>query len=169
MPLRPWSAANSPAARPAPDAGKKIAEKMAAARGSRNRSNALAVGSQGVSEGTSMLLGNPHFPWAGRNRMWESQPHDSGQRSMFRARACWVSRWSISGTMTTSRGVIRCPPSRRSACLKRRSCPGIRRSISSTGKVESMNLAAGHRGREERGRHDRPRESDVVVNPDTVR
>ncbi|WMX44069.1 penicillin acylase family protein [Streptomyces roseicoloratus] len=35
-------------------------------------SNALAVGSQGVAGGTSMMLANPHFPWQGKNRMWQS-------------------------------------------------------------------------------------------------
>ncbi|MGV9688343.1 penicillin acylase family protein [Streptomyces sp. NPDC003444] len=35
-------------------------------------SNALAVGAQGVSGGTGMLLANPHFPWQGKNRMWQS-------------------------------------------------------------------------------------------------
>jgi acyl-homoserine-lactone acylase len=52
----------------------KIREAMAASRqqGSMG-SNALAVGSQGVSGGTSMLLANPHFPWQGKNRMWQSQ------------------------------------------------------------------------------------------------
>ncbi|HEY3505760.1 MAG TPA: penicillin acylase family protein [Actinocatenispora sp.] len=65
--------ATSPKARPAADAGQKIVEAMA--RGHQNDigSNALAVGAQGVSGGGSMLLGNPHFPWQGKNRMWEAQ------------------------------------------------------------------------------------------------
>ncbi|WP_455711166.1 penicillin acylase family protein [Streptomyces atroolivaceus] len=51
----------------------KIREAMAASRQDSMGSNALAVGSQGVSGGTSMLLANPHFPWQGKNRMWQSQ------------------------------------------------------------------------------------------------
>lgn len=51
----------------------KIREAMAASREDSMGSNALAVGSQGVSGGTSMLLANPHFPWQGKNRMWQSQ------------------------------------------------------------------------------------------------
>ncbi|MCG6498372.1 penicillin acylase family protein [Kitasatospora sp. A2-31] len=72
-------AAPSPAAAPAvspEETAAKIREAMAASRqqGSMG-SNALAVGSQGVAPGTgtSMLLANPHFPWQGKNRMWQSQ------------------------------------------------------------------------------------------------
>ncbi|MFE5585913.1 penicillin acylase family protein [Kitasatospora sp. NPDC056531] len=56
------------------ETGNRIREAMAAARqqGSMG-SNALAVGSQGVSGGTGMLLANPHFPWQGKNRMWQAQ------------------------------------------------------------------------------------------------
>ncbi|MFZ4300285.1 penicillin acylase family protein [Streptomyces cinereoruber] len=50
----------------------KIGEALAANRRQSMGSNALAVGSQGVSGGTGMLLANPHFPWHGKNRMWQS-------------------------------------------------------------------------------------------------
>ncbi|MDJ0463849.1 penicillin acylase family protein [Streptomyces sp. H27-C3] len=66
----------SPAAQPASSPAKtaaKIRDAMAASRQQSMGSNALAVGSQGVSDGTSMLLANPHFPWQGKNRMWQSQ------------------------------------------------------------------------------------------------
>ncbi|WP_251060329.1 penicillin acylase family protein [Streptomyces sp. ISL-100] len=66
----------SPAAQPASSPAKtaaKIRDAMAASRQQSMGSNALAVGSQGVSGGTSMLLANPHFPWQGKNRMWQSQ------------------------------------------------------------------------------------------------
>lgn len=77
------SAAARPAA-PSKDAAKaakksaartaeKIREAMAVSRQQSMGSNALAVGSQGVSGGRSMLLANPHFPWQGKNRMWQSQ------------------------------------------------------------------------------------------------
>ncbi|KJS53058.1 penicillin acylase family protein [Streptomyces rubellomurinus] len=67
------SAAAQPALSPE-ETGNRIREAMAAARqqGAMG-SNALAVGSQGVSGGTSMLLANPHFPWQGKNRMWQAQ------------------------------------------------------------------------------------------------
>ncbi|MFF5932410.1 penicillin acylase family protein [Streptomyces sp. NPDC012508] len=66
----------SGAARPAPtpkETAAKIRDAMAVSRRQSMGSNALAVGSQGVSGGTSMLLANPHFPWQGKNRMWQSQ------------------------------------------------------------------------------------------------
>ncbi|MFG2640522.1 penicillin acylase family protein [Streptomyces sp. NPDC048370] len=75
----------SPAARPGPSApgappasspaktAAKIRDALAVSRQQSMGSNALAVGSQGVSGGTSMLLANPHFPWQGKNRMWQSQ------------------------------------------------------------------------------------------------
>lgn len=50
----------------------RIREAMAASRRQNMGSNALAVGAQGVSGGTGMMLANPHFPWQGKNRMWQS-------------------------------------------------------------------------------------------------
>ncbi|GGK73167.1 penicillin acylase family protein [Mangrovihabitans endophyticus] len=35
-------------------------------------SNAIAAGSQGVAAGAGVLLGNPHFPWQGSRRFWQS-------------------------------------------------------------------------------------------------
>ncbi|MEU8758825.1 penicillin acylase family protein [Streptomyces sp. NPDC048659] len=70
------------AARRAQDAretARKIRDAMAASRRDGLGSNALAVGSQGVSGGTGMLLANPHFPWQGKNRMWQSQLTIPGQ------------------------------------------------------------------------------------------
>lgn len=36
-------------------------------------SNAIAVGSAGTTNRRGLLLGNPHFPWHGGNRFWQSQ------------------------------------------------------------------------------------------------
>ncbi|WP_442813508.1 penicillin acylase family protein [Streptomyces sp. NBC_01754] len=66
------SSAAQPASSPARTAA-KIRDAMAESRRRSMGSNALAVGSQGVSGGTGMLLANPHFPWQGKNRMWQSQ------------------------------------------------------------------------------------------------
>ncbi|WP_251056103.1 penicillin acylase family protein [Streptomyces sp. ISL-94] len=66
------SAAAQPASSPAKTAT-EIRDAMAVSRQQSMGSNALAVGSQGVSGGTGMLLANPHFPWQGKNRMWQSQ------------------------------------------------------------------------------------------------
>jgi acyl-homoserine-lactone acylase len=34
-------------------------------------SNAWAFGKEVTANGSGMLLGNPHFPWAGVNRFWQ--------------------------------------------------------------------------------------------------
>lgn len=34
-------------------------------------SNAWAFGREATGTGAAMLLGNPHFPWAGVNRFWQ--------------------------------------------------------------------------------------------------
>jgi acyl-homoserine-lactone acylase len=36
-------------------------------------SNAVAVGAQGTTSGGAVLLGNPHYPWQGSRRFWQSQ------------------------------------------------------------------------------------------------
>ncbi|MFF0561249.1 penicillin acylase family protein [Streptomyces sp. NPDC004266] len=64
--------AQAPVESPARTA-KRISDALAKSRRQNMGSNALAVGSQGVSGGTGMLLANPHFPWQGKNRMWQSQ------------------------------------------------------------------------------------------------
>ncbi|MGW6568637.1 penicillin acylase family protein [Streptomyces sp. NPDC054975] len=71
----PGASAAAPATKPASSPARtaaKIRDAMAVSRQQSMGSNALAVGSQGVSGGTSMLLANPHFPWQGKNRMWQS-------------------------------------------------------------------------------------------------
>ncbi|WP_203217769.1 penicillin acylase family protein [Nocardia terpenica] len=55
------------------EVARKISDEMAAAHEHGIGSDALAAGSEGVASGTGVLLGNPHFPWQGRNRMWQSQ------------------------------------------------------------------------------------------------
>ncbi|MET8627137.1 penicillin acylase family protein [Kitasatospora sp. NPDC004669] len=69
----PGAAAAAPPAVSAEETASKIRDAMAVSRRQSMGSNALAVGAQGVSGGTSMLLANPHFPWQGKNRMWQSQ------------------------------------------------------------------------------------------------
>lgn len=59
-------------ARPARDAGKRIAAKLKANHEQGIGSNAIAAGADGVSEGKSVLLGNPHFPWQGSLRLWQA-------------------------------------------------------------------------------------------------
>ncbi|MFB9928534.1 penicillin acylase family protein [Amycolatopsis halotolerans] len=75
----PSVAAAPPRALPAEETARRIADAVAAARRQGMGSNALAVGAQGVSGGTAMLLANPHFPWQGKNRMWQSHLTIPGQ------------------------------------------------------------------------------------------
>lgn len=64
--------ADSPAAQPPPDLAERTAELLTANHDKGIGSNALAVGSAGVADGKSMLLGNPHFPWYGKNRFYQA-------------------------------------------------------------------------------------------------
>jgi acyl-homoserine-lactone acylase len=75
----PAASAASPV-RPAPPVPSAAQVRALAARLSPARlagaagSNALAVGSAGTRDGQhGMLLGNPHFPWAGTERFYEAQ------------------------------------------------------------------------------------------------
>jgi acyl-homoserine-lactone acylase len=36
-------------------------------------SNGIAIGADGTAQGRSVLLGNPHYPWQGGRRFWQSQ------------------------------------------------------------------------------------------------
>lgn len=64
--------AGTPAAPPT-DAGAAVARFQEAAAGRDMGSNAIAVGSAGTANGKGLLLGNPHFPWHGARRFWQTQ------------------------------------------------------------------------------------------------
>jgi acyl-homoserine-lactone acylase len=50
------------------------AAQVRAALGNKDMgSNAIAVGSAGTANGRGLLLGNPHYPWHGGRRFWQSQ------------------------------------------------------------------------------------------------
>ncbi len=42
-------------------------------------SNAYGFGAEATKTGRGMLLGNPHFPWDGAERLWQTHLHDPGQ------------------------------------------------------------------------------------------
>lgn len=42
-------------------------------------SNGIAIGADGTAEGSSLLLGNPHFIWQGINRFWQAHLTVPGQ------------------------------------------------------------------------------------------
>jgi acyl-homoserine-lactone acylase len=65
----PPTAPTPPAAVPA-----DAADRVRAALGDKDMgSNAIAVGSAGTVNGRGLLLGNPHYPWHGGRRFWQSQ------------------------------------------------------------------------------------------------
>ncbi len=50
------------------------ARRVRAALGNKDMgSNAIAIGSDGTANGRGLLLGNPHYPWHGGRRFWQSQ------------------------------------------------------------------------------------------------
>ena len=66
----PPAAPSTPAPVPA-----DAADRVVAALGDRTDmgSNAIAVGRDGTANGRGLLLGNPHYPWHGGRRFWQSQ------------------------------------------------------------------------------------------------
>ncbi|WP_181773270.1 penicillin acylase family protein [Amycolatopsis pittospori] len=58
----------------APDAARRIADGFRKATGSGELgSNGIAIGGDGTRSGGGLLLGNPHYPWQGGRRFWQSQ------------------------------------------------------------------------------------------------
>jgi len=69
---RPPAAAAAALAAPAVDlADAAQAMRDAGLLDSRLGSNAWAFGKDSTLNGSGLLLGNPHFPWAGVNRFWQ--------------------------------------------------------------------------------------------------
>ncbi|MGF1424943.1 penicillin acylase family protein [Kitasatospora sp. LaBMicrA B282] len=78
-----WTGAQPPTPAPAPAAAPaaagrpdiaRLAAALAADRSGAPGSNALAIGSAGTRDGgPGILLGNPHLPWAGAERLYEVQ------------------------------------------------------------------------------------------------
>jgi acyl-homoserine-lactone acylase len=71
------TAAQPPPASTAPPARRMpadVVDKVRAALGKRDMgSNAIAIGSDGTANRRGLLLGNPHFPWHGGRRFWQTQ------------------------------------------------------------------------------------------------
>ncbi|WP_447040845.1 penicillin acylase family protein [Streptomyces sp. DSM 118878] len=69
---RPPAESGATPRRPA-DAAAGLAAAVRAARGEGEMgSNALAIGAEGTRAGRGVLLANPHFPWQGMRRLWQS-------------------------------------------------------------------------------------------------
>ncbi|MBB5856140.1 penicillin acylase family protein [Amycolatopsis umgeniensis] len=69
---QPPSTKDVPAAEP--DTAPRIAEGFRKAMGTGELgSNGIAIGGDGTRSGGGLLLGNPHYPWQGGRRFWQSQ------------------------------------------------------------------------------------------------
>jgi acyl-homoserine-lactone acylase len=56
-----------------PSAARMISELQLTRQDQGLGSNAIGVGESGSTDGGSVLLGNPHYPWQGARRFWQSQ------------------------------------------------------------------------------------------------
>ncbi len=69
---QPPSAKDTPAA--GPEAAPAIASELRKALGTGELgSNGIAIGGDATRSGGGLLLGNPHYPWQGGRRFWQSQ------------------------------------------------------------------------------------------------
>lgn len=89
-------AAPGPAAGPDPAATAQAARRLFAADSADMGSNAVAFGGQVTANGRGLLLGNPHYPWHGGRRFWQSQQTIPGELN--------VSGASLLGTVGVSIG-----------------------------------------------------------------
>ncbi|MEW2553157.1 penicillin acylase family protein [Streptomyces zhihengii] len=89
-------AARGPAAAPDPAATAAAARRLFAAESADMGSNAVAFGGQVTANGHGLLLGNPHYPWHGGRRFWQSQQTIPGELN--------VSGASLLGTVGVSIG-----------------------------------------------------------------
>src|SRR4029077_16113247 len=71
------AAALSPAA--TARTGHALATALRGQFGSSMGSNAVAIGSAGTRDHRGLLLGNPHFPWIGPERLYQAPPPIPGQ------------------------------------------------------------------------------------------
>src|SRR5215470_5128529 len=71
-PPKAGTVAAQPSAAATAKTGRALAAALRAQRGSMG-SNAVAIGSAGTSDHRGLLLGNPHFPWIGTERFYQSQ------------------------------------------------------------------------------------------------
>jgi acyl-homoserine-lactone acylase len=69
----PPAGPSTPAPVPADAADRVLATLRENGVGSDMGSNAIAVGKDGTANGRGVLLGNPHYPWHGGRRFWQSQ------------------------------------------------------------------------------------------------
>ncbi|WP_121750619.1 penicillin acylase family protein [Streptomyces sp. E2N166] len=86
----------APEGKPGADATARAARELFAADNAGMGSNAVAFGGHTTANGRGLLLGNPHYPWHGGRRFWQSQQTIPGRLN--------VAGGSLLGTTTVSIG-----------------------------------------------------------------
>ncbi|WP_418955406.1 penicillin acylase family protein [Streptomyces tritici] len=76
---RPPAAGATPGAAPDPGRAATAARELFAAEGADMGSNAVAFRGDTTANGRGLLLGNPHYPWHGGRRFWQSQQTIPGE------------------------------------------------------------------------------------------
>ncbi|MFD5255372.1 penicillin acylase family protein [Streptomyces bobili] len=92
----PTTGTSTPSAAPDPARTARAAAGLFAADSANMGSNAVAFGASTTANGRGLLLGNPHYPWQGGRRFWQSQQTIPGRLN--------VSGASLLGTPTVSIG-----------------------------------------------------------------
>ncbi|MGW1184877.1 penicillin acylase family protein [Streptomyces drozdowiczii] len=92
---RPPAGAPDPAP-PSPSGAAEAAERLLSARDADMGSNAVAFSGGTTANGRGLLLGNPHYPWEGGRRFWQSQQTIPGRLD--------VAGGSLLGSATVSIG-----------------------------------------------------------------
>ncbi|MFE0799994.1 penicillin acylase family protein [Streptomyces sp. NPDC058812] len=90
------STAAAPEEKPKAEATARAARELFAADNADMGSNAVAFGGRTTANGRGLLLGNPHYPWHGGRRFWQSQQTIPGRLN--------VAGGSLLGTTTVSIG-----------------------------------------------------------------
>ncbi|CAM5742680.1 penicillin acylase family protein [Streptomyces hirsutus] len=81
---------------PSPEEAARAARELFAADRADMGSNAVAFSGEATANGRGLLLGNPHYPWQGGRRFWQSQQTIPGELN--------VAGGSLLGTVTVSIG-----------------------------------------------------------------
>jgi acyl-homoserine-lactone acylase len=92
----PGGSAEAPAGQPDADAVARAARELFAADSADMGSNAVAFSGRTTANGRGLLLGNPHYPWQGGRRFWQSQQTIPGRLD--------VAGGSLLGSATVSIG-----------------------------------------------------------------
>ncbi|MET8685290.1 penicillin acylase family protein [Streptomyces sp. NPDC004732] len=78
-PTAPPSGETARDAAPDPRRTARAARELFSAQNADMGSNAVAFGGQTTANGKGLLLGNPHYPWQGGRRFWQSQQTIPGE------------------------------------------------------------------------------------------